>query len=329
MSTAVQTTTPASLIVMPRDHNGKEIELDRSTVYMEFSLHALGTSRKVPESLWGDLGIVGPGDEAEDTDEKLDKALIKVSKELFDSPTLAEIKSFDGHTRAWLRNKCLPFQRGVHFLSYGLVELVNSELKKRRVQRRSLVDKFLEEYPTLCRDIAKRLTKKYYNPADYPTTEEVAAAFRMTWRFFKFGVPEELAQVSPEVFEKARKDAAAQLKQAAAHIEEIMTAEALKLVSKLRDALTPGADGRKRKLCDATFTNLADFLAFFDHRNVTNNTDLKKIVDDLRSKLGSADIQEIRQTKGLREQLGKEMSTITDQLTNLVERVPRRKITLH
>jgi hypothetical protein len=328
MSTAVQNPT-RPLVVMPRDHHGKEIELDRRTVYMEFSLHALGTSRKVPESLWSDLGIVGPGDEAEDADEKLDKALIKVSKELFDSATLAEIKTFDGHTRAWLRNKCLPFQRGVHFLSYGLVELVEREFKRRRVQRRTLIDKFLEEYPRLCRDIAKRLTKKYYNPADYPTLEEVASSFRMTWRFFKFGVPEELALVSPEVFEAARKDASARLKQAAAHIEEIMTAEALNLVSKLRDALTPGADGRKRKLCDAHFTNLADFLAFFDHRNVTNNTDLKQIVDDLRNKLGDTDIQEIRKTKELREQLGTEMSAITEQLTNMVERVPRRKITLH
>lgn len=328
MSTAVQTAS-APLIVMPRGHDGKEIELDRSTVYMEFSLHALGTSRKVPESLWGDLGIVAPGDEADDADEQLDKALITVSKELFDSPTLAEIKTFDGHTRAWLRNKCLPFQRGVHFLSYGLVELVDKELKRRRVQRRALVDKFLEEYPTLSRDIAKRLTKKYYNAADYPALEDVAASFRMTWRFFKFGVPEELAQVSPEVFEAVRKDASAQLKQAAAHIEEIMTAEALKLVSKLRDALTSGADGRKKQLRDATFTNLADFLAFFDHRNVTNNTDLKKIVDDLRSKLGNTDIQEIRKTKERRQQLGADMSAITDQLTTMVERVPRRKITLH
>ena len=329
MSTAVQPTTTATLVVMPRDHNGKEIELDRSTVYMEFSLNALGTSRKVPESLWADLGIAAPAEEVDNADEQLDKALITVSKELFDSPTLAEIKTFDGHTRAWLRNKCLPFQRGVHFLSYGLVELVHRELIRRRAQRRALVDRFLEEYPNLCRDIAKRLTKKYYNPADYPALEDVAASFRMNWRFFKFGVPEELAQVSPEVFEKARADAAAGLKQAAAHIEEIMTAEALKLVSKLRDALTPGADGRKRKLCDATFTNLADFLAFFDHRNVTNNTDLKKIVDDLRSQLGATDIQEIRKTKELRAHLGKQMSAITDQLEGMIERVPRRKITLH
>jgi hypothetical protein len=296
---------------------------------MEFSLNALGTSRKVPESLWGDLGIVAPADEAEDADEKLDKALITVSKEIFDSPTLAELKTFDGHTRAWLRNRCLPFKRGVHFLAYSLVELVDKELKRRRVQRRALVDQFLEEYPALCRSIAKRLTRKYYNAAEYPALEDVAAAFRMTWNFFKFGVPEDLAQVNPEIFEAARKDASARLRQAAAHIEEIMTAEALKLVSKLRDALTTGADGRKRQLRDATFTNLADFLAFFDHRNVTNNTDLKRIVDDLRSKLGSADIQEIRKTKGLREELGLEMSAITDQLTQMVERVPRRKITLH
>jgi hypothetical protein len=55
----------------------------------------------------------------------------------------------------------------------------------------------------------------------------------------------------------------------------------------------------------------------------------ERIVDDLRSKLGNADIQEIRKTKELRQQLGVEMSAITEQLTTMVERVRRRKITLH
>jgi hypothetical protein len=329
LSLAISSPTARPLVHTPMDRDGKAINLVRSTVYLEFSLHMLGTSRKVPECLWADLGIVGPAESEEQHDEQVDKKLIKVSKELFDSETLSEIRSFDGHLRNWVRNKCLPFKRGTHFLALGLVPLVEKELVRRRAKRQLLVDKFLAEYPGLCRNIEKRLTAKYYNPTDYPSLEEVAACFRMNWDYYEFGVPKRLIKADPKVFEAARDREFARLRQSVSHIEEIMTAETLKLVSKLRDALSTGADGRKRALRDATFTNLADFLAFFDHRNPTDHKELKAIVDELRSKLGSTDVEEVRNTDALRQRLSTEMSAIADQLTSMVERVPRRKITLH
>jgi len=329
VSTAISSPTAQPLIHTPLDRDGKAINLVRSTVYLELSLHMLGTSRKVPECLWADLGIVGPVDHDEEHDEQVDKRLITVSKELFDSETLAEIRSFDGYLRNWVRHKCLPFKRGTHFLALSLVSMVEKELLRRRAKRQTLVDKFLREYPDLCRNIAKRLTKKYYNVTDYPSVDEVAACFRMNWEFYEFGVPKRLMKADPKVFEAAREREFSRLRQSVSHIEQIMAAETLKLVSKLRDALSTGADGRKKALRDATFTNLADFLAFFDHRNPTDHRELKAIVDELRSKLGSTDVEEVRSTDGLRQRLSTEMSAIADQLTSMVERVPRRKITLH
>jgi hypothetical protein len=310
-------------------YNGKEIDLARSTVYLEFSLHMLGTSRQVPQSLWSDLGIVTNVEENEDGAEKVDKALIKVSKELFDSETLSAIRSFDGHTREWIRKRCLPFKRGVHFLPLSLTRSVDQWLKRRNGMRKNLVNKFLQEYPDLCKDIAKRLTKKYYNVADYPAIEDVAAQFSMSWRYFRFGVPEALAEVDPTIFEEERQKAAADLSQAAEEIKALMRAEALKLVKSLRDALSPGPDGRKKKLYDCHFTNLAEYLALFDHRNRAGDSDLKPIVDELRARLRNSDAEIVRNNKDLRAELAKEMTTITDQLNSMVERVPRRRITLH
>jgi hypothetical protein len=47
MSTAIAAVPDSPFIVAP-ERNGKEIELARSTVYLEFSIHALGDKRKVP-----------------------------------------------------------------------------------------------------------------------------------------------------------------------------------------------------------------------------------------------------------------------------------------
>ena len=327
MSTHASHATPPH-VVTPL-YNGKEIDLARSTVYLEFSLHMLGTSRKVPQSLWSDLGIVTEIDEDDEGAEKVDKALIKVSKELFDSETLSAIRSFDSHTREWIRKRCLPFKRGVHFLPLSLTRSVDQWLKRRQGMRKNLVNKFLQEYPDLCKDIAKRLTKKYYNPADYPAVEDVAAQFRMSWRIFRFGVPEALAEVDPTIFEEERQKAAADVSRAAEEIKALMRAEALQLVRSLRDALSPGPDGRKKKLYDCHFTNLAEYLALFDHRNRTGDSDLKTIVDELRGKLRNSDAEIVRNDKDLRAELAKEMMAITEQLDSMVERVPRRRITLH
>ena len=327
MSASVIQNTAMPHVHMPLRRDGKEMDLARSTVYLEFSLHLLGTNRKVPQTLWGEIGIFD-SQENEDA-EKLDKDLINVSKKLFHSRTLSSIRTFDGHLRDRVRGKCLPFKRGTHFLPISLIRMVEAELVARRRERQGLVDQFLKEYPELCRNASKSLTRKFFNIADYPAIEDVAACFRMSWKYIYFGVPDALAQVDPEIFETAKRQASAQLRQAAADIEGMMRTEALKLVRTLSEALQVGKDGRKKKLTDATFTNLAEFLAFFDHRNVTNDSELKAIVEELRTKLRNNDVEQIRNTAGLRQQLAQQMATVTKQLTSMVELVPRRKMTLH
>jgi len=284
-------------------------------VYLEFSLHALGDKRKVP---------------AKDMDVgEADKKLFRLSKRILESETLAAIHSFDGKTRELIYDRCHPFKRGVYFLPYTLVDEVHQQLQERRTQRNQLVSRFLEEYPQLCREVAARLTHKYYNVADYPPVEAVAARFEMSWQYFEFGVPDALARVNPAVFAEARQQAAAQVKQAAEHIEALMRAKALELVAHLRDRLQPEPDGRKKRLHETALTNLAEYLAYFDHKNVTGDGELKTIVDDLRAKLAHTDIEAIKSTDTLRDRLGQEMSDIATQLESMVERVPRRRITLH
>jgi hypothetical protein len=314
LSTAIATTPETPPIATPT-YAGKDIELARSTVYLELSLHALGDKRKVPAK---DMEVG-----------EADKALFRLSKRILESESLASIHSFDGKTRDFIYDRCHPFKRGVYFLPYTLVEEVHQELLKRRAQRNQLVSTFLDEYPDLCRNVASRLTRKYYNAADYAPVEAVAARFGMSWQIFKFGVPDELATVNPAVFAEARQQAAAQVKQAAEHIEALMREQALKLVAHLRDRLQPEPDGRKKKLHETALTNLAEFLAYFDHKNVTRNDELKAVVDDLRAKLANKDIEAIKSNDSLRERLGQEMSAIAERLETMVERVPKRRIILH
>lgn len=314
MSTAIAAVPDAPFIVAPERH-GKEIELARSTVYLELSLHALGDKRKVPAK---DMEVG-----------EADKKLFRLSKSILESETLSAIHSFDGKTRESIYDKCHPFKRGIYFLPLTLVEQMERELRERRAERGQMVAQFLEEYPELCRQVETRLTRKFYNVADYPPADAVAARFEMSWQYISFGVPDALAAVNAEMFANARRQAAVQIREAAEHIEALMRGKMLELVAHLRDRLKPGPDGKKQRLHESALTNLAEFLAYFDHKNVTRDDELKNVVEDLRAKLANADVEAIKSTDTLRERLCVEMSAITEQLETMVERVPRRQITLH
>jgi hypothetical protein len=334
MSTQAVPSTSSVLIETPK-YKGQEVDLARTTVYVEFSLRKFGTLRKVPESLWSQLGIKDTISDWLDLDDdegaqtKLDKRLLKITKHLLESSSLKCIESYDAHTRDWLGRRCLPFKRGVHFLPLSLVDLVEGELRARRAKRETeLVPEFLEEYPTLCRQAARKLPKKIYNPADYPSVDEVEAAFSMKWRYLKFGVPEKLAEVNPELLKQAREEAVREAREVAADIQSLMRAQTLALVKNLRDKLQPGPDGRKKKLTDAAFTNLAEFLAYFDHRNIVNDRDLKSVVDELRTRLGQTDVEQVRSSDNLRLRLGEEMNSLTNTLESMIQLVPKRKMLL-
>ena len=136
-------------------------DLARKTVFIKLHLGLLGNSRKVSSS---------------QVEVDADKALIRVSKTLLDSPELQAIRTLDGDIRRYLYDTCLPFEVGIHLLPLGLLETVDEKLGEFNDKRRVLVEVFLAAYPRLCQEAAGRL-RTLHNPADYPPVEEVRSRF--------------------------------------------------------------------------------------------------------------------------------------------------------
>ena len=74
-------------------------ELAKQTVFIKVHLGLLGNTRKVSPS---------------QVEVDADKALIRVSKTLLDSPELQAIRTLDGDVRHFLYDMCLPFDVGIH-----------------------------------------------------------------------------------------------------------------------------------------------------------------------------------------------------------------------
>ena len=127
-------------------------DLAKKTVFIKLHLGLLGNSRKVSSS---------------QVEVDADKSLIRVSKNLIDSPELQAIRTLDGDIRRYLYETCLPFEVGIHLLPLARLEIVDGQLREFKAKRSELVEVFVAAYPRL----AMRLPAGCARSQSWSTTE--------------------------------------------------------------------------------------------------------------------------------------------------------------
>src|SRR5207247_6529569 len=90
-------------------------DLAKKTVFIKLHLGLLGNSRKVSSS---------------QVEVDADKSLIRVSKNLIDSPELQAIRTLDGDVRRYLYETCLQFEVGIRLLTWALLATVDEKLSR-------------------------------------------------------------------------------------------------------------------------------------------------------------------------------------------------------
>jgi hypothetical protein len=254
-----------------------------------------------------------------------DRKMFRLSKKILASKELKKIRHHDQAIRTYIRGICLPFEPGVHFLPLRAVTMVNAQLREFRQKRQDLVNQFLDAYPLLREDARRRL-KTFFNENDYPDVEIVGEKFYMDWDYLAFSTPEEIHSVAPEIFEEQREKAARQLSEAIQDIQYGLRVGLCKLVESLRDDLAPGPNGGRKRLYESAVTKLTEFLAHFDLRNVTDDLELKRVVDQLRGLLRPVSMEELRTTDTVRQRIQQSLSDAAGRLGAMVQEEPIRGI---
>jgi hypothetical protein len=253
-----------------------------------------------------------------------DKALIRVSKTLLDSPELQAIRALDGDVRHFLYDMCLPFEVGIHLLPLGLVETVDEKLREFSEKRSVLVEVFLAAYPRLCQEAAGRL-RTLHNPTDYPPVDKVRSHFTFSWQYVSYGVPEQLREISAQFFQEEREKAEVAMSEACSEIQQVMRASLLELVSHLRDRLGDQPDGKPQRLRESTLEKLRGFLATFDLRNVVDDQELKEQVDKARALLEGVNTDALRNMPLIRARVREGMADLAAQMDVLAgDRISRK-----
>lgn len=285
------------------------LDLARKTVCIKVRLSTMGNSRKVSTS---------------QIEADADKDLLRVTKHLVDSAELKAIGRFDGEIRRFLYNICLPFEIGIHLLPITALETVEHRVREFGNDRKQLVSAFITAYPSLCQDAAKRL-RGLYNPADYPPVEDVEREFGFSWQYVSFGVPDQLKGISREVWEQEREKAAQRMAEASVEIQHVLRESMSKLVQHMADRLKENPDGKPLRFKETTVSNLVEFLANFEFRNVTDDTELQALVAQARQLLEGVSADDLRATGDLRAKVQQGMAEIATQLDTMLTRTAGRK----
>lgn len=285
------------------------LDLARKTVCIKVRLSTMGNTRKVSTS---------------QIETDADKDLLRVSKHLLDSSELKAIGRFDGEVRRFLYNICLPFEVGIHLLPIAAIEEVEEKLRHFAAQRQELVKAFLAAYPALCHEAAKRL-RGLYNPADYPPASDVDREFGFAWQYVSFGVPDQLKGISQEVWQQEREKAAQRMAEASSEIQQVLRETMAKLVQHMAERLKVGEDGKPVRFKETTVSNLVEFLANFEFRNVTDDAELQGLVNQARTLLQGVEADDLRSTGELRARVQSGMEGLASQLDTMLTKTGGRK----
>lgn len=258
-----------------------------------------------------------------------DKKFVRANKRLLNSAELKRIRRYDSSIRKFVRAQALPslFKGGFFMVPTALVEKVDKTLSTMAEARALLVDEFTEAYPSLI-ESAKESLRDIFNENDYIAADEVKDAFAFGWRYINFGVPAQLAQIKQEIYEKEQAKAEKHWEQATAAMQNLLRANMQELVEHIAERLETTAEGKPKVFKASTIENITDFLSTFDARNITDDRDLKALVDKAKKLTKGVDAEKLRDDEQLRAEFKLGMADVKAALDKMVIDKPSRKLRL-
>jgi len=295
--------------------------LGGSSICLVLELGALGVNRKVATSEIDTRGA--------------DPDAVSVSKEILTCKSYDRLLSAQGDLKRWVRSLALPsqlFTRGsIYLIPVGLVEQVDERIRFERDRilgagvngSPSLLDSFMSDYDSAVESARVRLGP-LFDPTDYPAAFRVRRSFKVAHSYLSLDTPGQLAEISPEIFQREREKAEARIATILEEVEGALAATMQDLVSHMLDRLNPGADGKPKIFRNSLVENFSEFLATFTARNASGNTDLEGIANRCRSILAGVDADALRSVPVARAAVVAGMAEVKAALDTMIAARPSR-----
>ncbi len=230
------------------------------------------------------------------------------SKRLLNSPELAAIAKADTGIKDLVDALCLPSKHemaGLRMAPNKNVIKIAAILKEyKTVTRPELIAAFVAAYPAQLLEAQTEL-KEHFNISDFPTVAELAGEFDFNYAFVNLGVPQAMADLSPELFEEQVAQQQETFKDAVNEVSDTLLATFAEMVSKLNDGLNgkSSVDGKKKSLLPSHFDKLTEFINGFEAMSSFAPQVLKAEVEKMKALMAGIDIDKVKNSDNLKAEL--------------------------
>lgn len=309
---------PQAPIKMPKK-NGEVTaeEMMLQTITLLVTIHGIGNYRKIDTE---SLNITDA-----QTDKEVNKDWIGVHKKLMNADELKKIQAIGNKARSYIFSRALPhsLKVGIYLLPRTFEEEMEEKLSEFQNEMKPLIESLANKLPEYKKE-AKKEQGAQYNESQWPSAEKIRSAFRIQWRFLYIDSAKGLTKA---IYERERQKAEAEWAETRQIVQQTLRTQLSAMVDYMVDRLTP-TDGRTKIFRSGCLDKLNEFLGTFDARNITNDVQMKVLVDKARSLVKHADVESIRTNEELRDYALHGFETIKTLLDPMIQNKPHRTIIL-
>lgn len=246
---------------------------------------------------------------------------LHVGKRLLECEEQKAVQILDGQMRDWIARLALPspFKAGTHVIALGLLDTIDKGLCNYQERRAEAVEALIAVYAE-AKEQARAQLGELYREEEYLTTDALREAYTMRWQYVTLAPPDQMKELSAEIFERERARLQDQWDNAIGDMQDALRVGLAELV----DDMVKRLDGDDKKFKPTKLLERFDeFLTTFDARNVTNDESLQDLANRARALLAGVDTDALKKSKELREQVRDGMKAAQQTLAE-IETVAKR-----
>lgn len=279
-------------------------ELDASDVMKR--IFSAGLLYKIDAKTWW-----GKSSKSRKTEiEKIDsgRKVASVVKTLINPKHLGMVKAIRGTGERALKKHSFPFLgiRGVYFVPKTYISELEDSLRSVKTDHDNEIIDFVKQFPKYQKEWAVQMGD-LYDESLYPNKDALRNSFKFSWTKFRIDVPNDMltADEYQEELEKQKSNLVE-------FVDETISSLAAKfyeLMTKLKDRVDTGDDVSMKQII-----SIKSFLDSFVNMNISKNSDLEVMAEEMRTVFDSVDKTVVGNKKTL-----KKMSEIAEEIVNKVE----------
>jgi hypothetical protein len=291
--------------------NGKELNIFDLGTLIQFETHAWQARKRLPTKI------------AKQLTPNAEKTLVRANKDLIDKSHLQEINGIIADARNFVWTVSNPFPiKGIHFINNDIVPNAKEKLDGYISKLKKAVNEFAKKYNKFIDEAESYLgADQLFNASDYPTKSDIRNRFSISYRFFDLAIP---SAISEEMRKEETNNFQSLMKQTQEMGVLALREGFSEIVTHLNDTLSGKLDGEKKRLNQNSINKISEFLNTFKQRNVFNDHELEKIINDAILIVGDVSKDELSKDEDLTKIINSQLSDVQKELDKCITTYKRK-----